>query len=106
MDKFVQTPIGPLECPGLETSSEGQNIKLGIRSESIKLVPDAQEGLKNVFKGLVKSAVFLGEYIDCEVEIDDLSFTVKVPPETEIVVGSKVNVALPRECWVVLPCSI
>jgi len=105
-EKFVQTPIGRLECPGLETSSDGNSIKLGIRSESIKLVPNFEKGAQNAFKGLVKSAVFLGEYIDCEVLIGDQSFSVKVPPEIEVTVGTQVNVMLPRDCWVVLPCSI
>lgn len=106
MDKVVQTPIGRLECTGLEISPDGHNVKLGIRAESIKFVSNAEEGYENVFKGLVKSAVFLGEYIDCEVIIDDHSFSVKVPPEIEVTVGSQVNVMLPRDCWVVLPCSI
>ena len=106
MEKVVQTPIGRLECPGLETSAEGYNIKLGIRSESIRLAPNPDEGMKNVFQGLVKSAVFLGEYIDCDVVIGDHTFSIKVPPEVEVIVGSKVNVELPSECWVILPCSV
>ena len=56
----------------------------------------------NSFRGIVKSAVFLGECIDCEVVIHDQAFNVKVPPELEISVGSQVNVLLPKELWVVM----
>ena len=101
--KTVRTPIGPIECPGLEEMADGRKVHLGIRAESIRLSDIPEKDAVNFFKGYVKSAVFLGEYIDCEVTIDSESFYVKVPPELEVSAGSKVDVLLPRESWVVMP---
>jgi len=101
--KGVRTSIGFIECPGLGEVSEGQKVRLGIRAESIKLSRRVEEKGVNSFQATVKTAVFLGEYIDCEVTIRDQVFSVKVPPELEVSVGSQVSVQLPPHSWVILP---
>ena len=101
--KGVQTPIGFIECPGLERMVEGQKVRLGIRAESVKLSEVGKGPGVNSFPGVVKNAVFLGEYIDCEVIVHDQPFNVKVSPEFEVSVGSYVSVSLPPGSWVVLP---
>jgi iron(III) transport system ATP-binding protein len=101
--KVVRTPIGLIECIGLEKLSEGDQVKLGIRAESIKLCEEDDKSEINCFTGTVQSAVFLGEYIDCDINIREKLFAVKVPPELEISVGSRVTVLLPYKSWVVLP---
>jgi iron(III) transport system ATP-binding protein len=101
--KVVQTPLGPVECPGIQNLSEGEKVKLGIRAESIKLAERAERGVPNWFLGTVQNAIFLGEYIDCEVAIDGKVFAVKVPPEQEVSAGSRVAVLLPYNSWVVMP---
>jgi iron(III) transport system ATP-binding protein len=101
--KVVRTPIGPIECVGLENLTEGDKVKLGIRAESIKLCEEGDKSEINCFTGIVQSAVFLGEYIDCEINIHEKLFAVKVSPELEISEGSRVTVLLPYQSWVVLP---
>ncbi len=101
--KVVRTSIGPVECPGIESFSEGEKVKLGIRAESVKLAGHAEKGAPNWFAGIVQNAIFLGEYIDCEVTINGKMFVVKVPPEQEVSTGSRVDVLLPYNSWVVLP---
>jgi iron(III) transport system ATP-binding protein len=101
--KVVETPIGSIECPGLERFTAGERVKLGIRAESIKLSEGGEAGGVNSFPGMVRSAVFLGEHIDCEVTLHDQVFMVKVPPELEISAGSRVSVLLPYHSWVLLP---
>jgi iron(III) transport system ATP-binding protein len=100
--KVLKTPIGFIECPSLEKFSIGQKVKLGIRAESIRLCDTREQGAANCFPAVVKSAVFLGEYFDCHAAIGDYSFNIKVPSESEVTVGSQVNVYLPLHCWVVL----
>jgi ABC-type Fe3+/spermidine/putrescine transport system ATPase subunit len=82
---------------------EGQKVRLGIRAESVKLSEVRKGPGVNSFPGVVKNAVFLGEYIDCEVIVHDQPFNVKVSPEFEVSVGSHVSVSLPPGSWVVLP---
>jgi iron(III) transport system ATP-binding protein len=100
--KELKTPLGPVECPGLESFQEGEKVKLGIRAESIKVAERGEEGVPNFFWGTVQNAVFLGEYIDCEINIEGKVFAVKVPPEREVAAGSRVGVLLPYNSWVVL----
>lgn len=101
-ESVVQTPIGIIDCPDLKDLPKGHRVKLGIRAESIRLLPSTEEGSANCFMGNVKSAVFLGEYTDCEVIIGDISFSVKAPPESDVVAGSQVAVLFPGESWVVI----
>jgi iron(III) transport system ATP-binding protein len=101
--KIVQTPIGPVECPILEKIHEGKKIKLGMRAESIRVSVEAWEGATNCFQSTVKSAVFLGEHIDCEMDINGHVFYVKAPPEQLISEGDKVFIMLPPSSWVILP---
>ena len=100
--KAVRTPIGLIECRGIEAMSDGRKVKLGIRAESIKLMEAAEAGAVNCFHGTVKNVVFLGEHMDCEVIIDSQLFYVKVPPEIEVSAGSKVVVMLHRDYLMVL----
>ncbi len=98
----MQTAIGFIECPDLGEVSEGQVVRLGIRAESIKLSTEAEGKGVNSFPATVKSAIFLGEQIDCEVSIHDHVFNVKVAPELDVSVGGQVSVYLPPQSWVVL----
>jgi iron(III) transport system ATP-binding protein len=100
--KGVRTAIGFIECPDLGEVSEGQRVQLGIRAESIKLSGKVEGEAVNSFPATVKSAVFLGEHIDCEVSIHDHIFSINVPPELEMSVGSQVSIHLPPHSWVVL----
>lgn len=101
--KVARTAIGPVECLGLEGRAVGDQVRMGIRAESIKVVDGGHRDRVNCFVGVVQSAVFLGEYIDCEIAIQEKIFAVKVPPELEIGVGAPVTVLLPYHSWVVLP---
>ena len=101
-ENVVQTPIGIIDCPDLKDQPKGRHVKLGIRAESIKLLPITEEGAANCFRGNVKNAVFLGEYIDCKVIIGSESFSVKAPPESKIIAGTQVAVLFPRQSWVVI----
>lgn len=100
--RVVRTGIGFVECPSVEAMSDGQKVKLGIRAESVKLLEATEQGTINIFHGTVKTAVFLGEYVDCEVTIDSQLFYVKVPPEIKVSTGSKVAVRLPPDSLIVL----
>jgi ABC-type Fe3+/spermidine/putrescine transport system ATPase subunit len=100
--KVARTAIGPVECLGLEGRAVGDKVRMGIRAESIKVVEKGHGGRVNCFTGVVQSAVFLGEYIDCEIAIQEKVLAVKVPPELEIGVGAPVTVLLPYHSWILL----
>lgn len=101
--KAVKTSIGILECQGLDQLQIGQKIIIGIRSESIALCQPNEMGAQNIFNATVKTAVFLGEYLDCELMIGDQMFTAKVPPECVVNPGDHLQVQLPCSKWVVMP---
>lgn len=101
--KVVQTKVGPVECEGLEEKSEGQKVKVGIRAESIRLSRTVSKSATNCFPGTIQSAVFLGEYMSCEVAIGGQLFHVNAPPEIEVTAGAQVAVLFPRDLIVLIP---
>jgi iron(III) transport system ATP-binding protein len=101
--KVVRTPIGVIECQGLEKVTEGQNVTIGIRAESVKLCDTAERATVNFFLGTVRSAVFVGETTDYTVSFENQLFYVKMPPGLEVSAGDRVGVVLPPESWLVIP---
>jgi len=104
-EKVVETKIGRLASKDLEDIPAGNKVKIGVRAENIKILKKMPKDAENCFTGVVKSAVFLGEYISCEIEIDGQLIDLNAPPEYHIVVGSEVSVLLPRDLIVVIPCG-
>jgi len=104
-EKVVETQIGRLASKDLEDIPAGNKVKIGVRAENIKILEKMPKDNENCFTGVVKSAVFLGEYISCEVEIGGQLIDINGPPEHHIVVGSEISVLLPRDLIVVIPCG-
>jgi iron(III) transport system ATP-binding protein len=100
--KALETPIGTVECSGLEKFNDGQIIKIGIRAESVELCEISNEHPVNFFQGIIKSAVFLGEHMEYEVIIDRLLLNVKTPIDIEVSAGSRIGVLLPRDSLIVI----
>ena len=75
----VRTPIGFIECQGLEKATEGQPVTIGIRAESVKLLNIAERGGMNFFSGTVQNAVFVGEATDYTVSFENQLFHVRMP---------------------------
>jgi iron(III) transport system ATP-binding protein len=101
--QVVQTPIGLIECQGLEKVIEGQDVTIGIRPESVKLRDIVEADTVNSFSGTVRSAVFAGETTDYTVSLADQLFHVKMPaPGLKVSDGDRVGVVLPPELWMVI----
>lgn len=98
----VQTALGPLRC---RSSAGGRplegSVLVSIRPEFIELT--SQEGQTNCFPAVVVNAVFLGEFIDCQVEAKGVTLRLRLHPSQAVQAGEKVIVHLPPENSVLIP---
>ena len=98
----VDTPIGPLETRITDDFSAGDEVLVVIRPECIAVGPAGAEtgpgtGTGKALEGTVSSLSFLGNLIDCTVDVGEQSLLVQLVPPATIEVGQRVTLALPPD---------
>lgn len=97
----VETRYGLLTCIIPDNIMPGDEVALSIRPEHIDLIP-AETEKPNILKGKIEISIFLGEFLDCQVTVDDMLFRCRVNPSNELDVGMEVWVHLPPNWCTVL----
>jgi len=98
----VVSSIGNVLCARKEFPEDAE-ITLCIRPEFVDLIePGEKETLQNVFTGIMKTMVFVGEVYESEIQIGDQLIMVKVDPDSNVQEGDEVVVAIdPDHCLLV-----
>jgi iron(III) transport system ATP-binding protein len=65
----VKTNDGEISCQILDGLAVGSNVVVVVRPESINLHLDRPATSRNMIEGKIGAAMFLGEYVDCAVEL-------------------------------------
>jgi iron(III) transport system ATP-binding protein len=98
----VQTSIGLMHCTGSERIGDGQQVKVGVRPESISVTRVVPLDAPNVFKGNVERVVFLGDSVSGDISVGSYSLRVKTRPQDTISAGENVYVVLPPDLCIVM----
>jgi iron(III) transport system ATP-binding protein len=93
----VETYAGVVSCLPALQGSQYRNVLVCIRPEYVSLNPPSSDGTTNVLEGRVEAAMFLGEYIDCTVDVAGHSLHVRAHPSLSLSPGLRVQVHLPVE---------
>jgi len=88
--------------PGLHV----RTVLVCIRPEYVALHPENIGDSPNVLEGRVDSAMFLGEYIDCTVDVDGRLLHVRAHPSMSLSPGQHVKLHLPVEQCVALSAEV
>jgi iron(III) transport system ATP-binding protein len=81
----VQTPQGILRCTSVEKIDGGESVSVAIRPENVLITrtkPSTTDD--NVLMGRVESVVFLGEALDCYVDVEGTLLRADVHPSMEL----------------------
>jgi len=65
----VNTGDGRVKCMMLDGLSVGSNVVVVVRPESINVHLEKPSGDGNIIEGKIGAAMFLGEYVDCTIEL-------------------------------------
>jgi len=65
----VRTDDGDISCGILDGLIAGSKVVVVVRPESLNLHLQKPANLANVIEGKIGAAMFLGEYVDCTIEL-------------------------------------
>lgn len=101
--RLVETTHGPLLCYVPEDIQKGESVLISVRPQNVLLAREKTPGAINVFHGRMRVSVFLGEYVDCQVEVGEDLLRAHMHSRLKISRGEDVYVHLPRELCTVVP---
>src|SRR3990172_2395755 len=90
----VHTDAGDVCCGLLPGLTQGTKVIVMVRPESIVLHRQKPAGSDNVVEGKIAAAMFLGEYVDCSVEIGKVVLQTHQPHTFQVRRGPSVWVGL------------
>jgi iron(III) transport system ATP-binding protein len=99
----VRTPIGELSCSVLNGLDTGAEVVVVVRPESIVLHREKPADAVNVIEGKIAAAMFLGEYVDCSVEIGKVILQTHQSHTLRVRRGEAIWVELPPGECLALP---
>ena len=101
----VRTDTGELSCHLLAGLSSGSKAVVVIRPESIVLHRQKPPQCDNVVEGTIATAMFLGEYVDCTVELSGVFLQTHQPHTFQVRRGERIWVELPPSECLALPAE-
>lgn len=103
--RLVETRHGNLLCLVPADIQKGEEVLISIRPQNALVSRETTSGARNVFTGKVRVAAFLGEYVDCQVEVGGDLLRIHLHPRLNIRRGEEVFVHLPRGLCTVVPAN-
>lgn len=96
---LVSTEVGEISCGIMNDLSLGANVVVLVRPESVVLHRTRPPETTNVVEGKVATVMFLGEYLDCSVELGKAILQTHQPHSLALRRGETVWIELPAaEC--------
>jgi len=93
----VQTAQASLRCVVPDGVMPGDTVLVCVRPENVALVEKAPKGDSNVVEGKVETVAFLGEYLDCLVQVGDERVRLHLHPGRPRRKGETVLLHMPWE---------
>ncbi len=101
----VKTDDGKLKCMLLDGLSVGSKVVVVVRPESINVLLEKPIAEGNVIEGKVGAAMFLGEYLDCAIELGKNTLQTHQRYTLQVRRGTQVWVELPAGECMALPAE-
>src|SRR4051812_15226147 len=94
----VHTESGDLVAYCIDSLRKGENVVISIRPENI-IVSEQRPDAVNVWEATVAAKIFLGEYLDFQLQIGERLLQARVHPSLKTPVGNKVYLGMdPEKC--------
>jgi iron(III) transport system ATP-binding protein len=102
---IVRTDAGEISCGLMGGLIEGVRVVVMVRPESLVLHQKKPLENENIVEGKIGAAMFLGEYVECTVEIGQSVLQTHQPHTLQVRRGDAVWVELPRTECMALPAG-
>jgi iron(III) transport system ATP-binding protein len=87
----VQTTIGNFIATSIEHLISGDRVLLSIRPEDIQVI-SKDENKENSIIGKIQFQLFLGEFLDYQIQVGEQLFLARVHPSIQMEVGSEIRI--------------
>lgn len=101
--RLVETEPGNLLCYVPDTLQTGEAVLIAIRPQNILVTHNPPADAHNIFLGTLYETIFLGEYMDCRIEVESTIFRAYLHPHLNIQRGEKLFIQMPRNLCTVIP---
>jgi iron(III) transport system ATP-binding protein len=101
----VKTDAGEISCSLISGLTSGANVVVVVRPESLVLHQNKPGQCENIVEGKIGAAMFLGEYLDCTVEVGNNMLQTHQPHTLQVRRGDTVWVELPASECMALPAE-
>jgi iron(III) transport system ATP-binding protein len=101
----VKTNAGEIICGLLSGLKDGSEVVVVVRPESLVLHLKRPMQSENIVEGKIGAAMFLGEYVECTVEVGDNVLQTHQPHTLQVRRGDPVWVELPASECMALPAE-
>jgi iron(III) transport system ATP-binding protein len=93
----VDTIVGPLDCVVTLAVKPGDSVLLGFRPAALRVVDDGCGGKTNAFRGEISSTSFAGDFLECQVRVENQQLRALLDPYREFKVGDMISLHIPAE---------
>ncbi|HLH22742.1 MAG TPA: ABC transporter ATP-binding protein [Chloroflexota bacterium] len=98
----VETPMGALQAQPSVNISKGDAVVVSVRPEDVHLHRQAPSQRANLLEATVDSVMFVGEFLDCRLNVGGQEMRTRQHPNLQLRRGDKVLIELPAEACAVL----
>ena len=105
---LLKSNVGELLCGDLAEFGDGDRVLAAIRPEAIvleKATDSPADHGNSVVSGRVEASFFYGDHIECQVSVSDEIVNVRSDAYTELAIGERVSLIIPRNRIVLFRAS-
>jgi iron(III) transport system ATP-binding protein len=93
----VDTGVGPLHCLITLEVQPGDAVLLGFRPAAFLVAKDGCAGNINTFRGQISSISFAGDFLECQVRVQDQQLRILLDPYQEFKMGDVISLHIPQD---------
>jgi ABC-type Fe3+/spermidine/putrescine transport system ATPase subunit len=101
----VQIDGGQLSCHLPKNIFKGDSVLVAVRPENFRLSRRPGKSEENVLEGKVVKVVFLGDFIDCQIQVGQMLVRTRVHPDNDVAEEDPIFLLFQSRSCVVLPCQ-
>lgn len=99
----VRCEFGEFFCSPSKEATGSDKVLIFLRPENLQLLSEKPSSSENVFEGEIKSLIFLGDTLDCQVSVKATVLRARAHPSSPFGVKERVYFRIDPESSICIP---
>jgi iron(III) transport system ATP-binding protein len=100
---MIETSWGKVPFVAGSGAATDSKVTIAVRPENVRLIASGTEGAADLPQGKVIDTVFLGESVECRVQLGNSDLVARIHPDQPVQIGSSIGVLIRPEDVAILP---